>query len=83
MRIPLSSMHNPQSSRYTAYYSVVLVAATATVFFTMFKVIHPNILQDAGTFFEGFFSLFMLGRNDAVGKALMVHLYSLPAAIRR
>ncbi len=69
-----SYFHNPKSRWYTVYYSVVLVAVTIVVTFTTFQIIHQNLLQGSSTFFEGFFSLFMLSRNEKVGSAFLSHL---------
>ncbi len=77
-----SSMHDPKSKRYAIYYSVVLVAVTGVVIFMTLQIIHQNPLQGSMTFFEGFFSLFMLSRNEVVGKALMSHLANISAFIR-
>jgi len=45
-----------------------------TVAFETLQVIHQAPIQAAATFFEGFFSLFMLGRHEKVGNSLLVHL---------
>ena len=70
----LFSFHNPKAKRYTLYYSIVLVVVTVTVLFTTLEYIHQTIIQGIATFFEGFFSLFMLARNEKVGKAFLFHL---------
>lgn len=77
-----SSMHDPKGKRYTIYYSSVLIVVTGVVMFMTLQIIHQNILQGAMTFFEGFFSLFMLSRNEAVGKAFLSHLSRISALIR-
>jgi len=69
-----SSMHNPTSKRYTVYHSIVLVTVTGVVIFMTFQVIHQNMLQGSLTFFEGFMSLFMLSRNEKVGKSFLSHV---------
>lgn len=66
--------HDPKTKKYTLYYSIVLVIVTATVLFTTLEYIHQTIIQGIATFFEGFFSLFMLTRNEKVGKAFLFHL---------
>jgi len=76
------SMHNPKAKRYAIYYSVVLVAVTGTVVFTTLQYIHQNVIQGVMTFFEGFFSLFMLIRNEEVGKAFLSHLSSIRSFIK-
>lgn len=76
------SMHNPKAKRYAVYYSIVLVVVSGTVVFTTLQYVHQNILQGVMTFFEGFFSLFMLIRNDEVGKAFLSHLSSMRSFIK-
>jgi len=53
---------------------MVLVVIMGTVGFETLQVIHQAPLQAAATFFEGFFSLFMLGRHEKVGSSLLSHL---------
>lgn len=77
-----SSMHDPKNKRYTIYHSSVLTIVTGVVIFMTLQIIHQNILQGASTFFEGFFTLFMLSRNEEVGKALLSHLSDIAAFIR-
>jgi len=69
-----SAWHDPKTKRYIPYYSVVLIAAMVVIVLTLFQVIHQGILQNAATFFEGFFSLFMLVRNEKVGNAFLNHM---------
>lgn len=77
-----SSMHDPKNKRYTIYHSSVLTIVTGVVIFMTLQIIHQNVLQGASTFFEGFFTLFMLSRNEEVGKALLSHLSDIAAFIR-
>lgn len=70
----LSSFHNPKTRWYSTYYTGVLVVVTIVVALTTFQIIHQNILQNSMTFFEGFFSLFMLVRNEQVGNAFLRHV---------
>ncbi|MGI0088106.1 MAG: hypothetical protein ACREBI_09145 [Nitrosotalea sp.] len=77
-----SSFHNPKTRRYRIYYTTVLIAVTGTVVFTTLQWIHPNPLQGTMTFFEGFFSLFMLSRNETVGNAFMSSISSIANFIR-
>ncbi|SHO46712.1 hypothetical protein NSIN_30241 [Nitrosotalea sinensis] len=72
--------HNPETKRYVPYYSIVLIACVTVVVLTMFQVIHQTPLQNAATFFEGFFSLFMLVRNEKVGNAFLTHMASIRLA---
>jgi hypothetical protein len=69
-----SAWHNPKTKRYIPYYSTVLIAAMVIVILTLFQVIHQSPLQIAVTFFEGFFSLFMLVRNEKIGNAFLTHM---------
>ncbi len=77
-----SSIHNPKSKRYAIYYSIVLVGVSATILVTTLQYIHQGPLQNIMTFFEGFFSLFMLSRNEQVGKAFLSHLSSIKGIIK-
>ncbi len=70
----LFSFHSTQTKRYTLYYSIILVIATTTVLFTTLEYIHQTAIQGIATFFEGFFSLFMLVRHEKVGKAFLSRL---------
>jgi|GEM_PF-1106792 len=77
-----SSTHDPKNKRYTIYHSCVLVIVTGVVIFMTLQIIHQNLLQGAVTFFEGFFSLFMLSRNEKVGKAFLSHLSDITSLIK-
>ncbi|MDE1830512.1 MAG: hypothetical protein KGI25_09335 [Thaumarchaeota archaeon] len=78
----LSTMHDPKGKRYTVYYSSVLLVVTGVVIFMTLQIIHQGLLQGAMTFFEGFFSLFMLSRNEIVGKALLAHLSGIASFLK-
>jgi hypothetical protein len=69
-----SSFHNPKTRWYSTYYASTLIIVVITEVLTMFQVMHQNILQNALIFFEGFFSLFMLVRNEQVGSAFLIHV---------
>ncbi len=69
-----ASIHDRKSKRYAIYYSVVLVVIMGTVAFETLQIIHQAPIQAAATFWEGFFSLFMLGRHEKVGNSLLSHL---------
>ena len=69
-----SYFHNPRSKRYPVYYSVVLIIVCITIICINLGVIHLTIFENAAVYFEGFFSLFMLARNDQVGNAFLRHL---------
>lgn len=68
------SFHNPKTRGYTTYYAIVLVAVTGAIILTTFQVIHQNIIQNSVTFFEGYFSLFMIIRNEKAGDAFLRHV---------
>ncbi|MEO9278176.1 MAG: hypothetical protein ABI340_10415 [Nitrososphaera sp.] len=77
-----SAFHNPSTKKYTIYYTVVLTVVTGTVLFTTMQLIHTTYIQNTMTFFEGFFSLFMLSRNSTVGNALLAHLSAVKGVIK-
>ncbi|MGB6462783.1 MAG: hypothetical protein WBF38_00970 [Nitrosotalea sp.] len=77
-----SSFHNPKSKRYAVYYSAVLGIVIVVVIFMELHLIHQNLLQGTAVFFEGFFSLFMLSRNEETGKAFLSHLSGIIAFIK-
>ena len=70
----LPSFHNPETKWYSTYYTIVLVAVTGVVILNIFQIMHQNILQNLATFFEGYFSLFMLIRNEKVGSGFLKHI---------
>jgi len=75
-------MHSPQAKWYATYYSIIVIAASCVVVFMTLQFIHQNVLQSVMTFFEGFFSLFMLSRNEMVGKSFLLHLKNTLAFIK-
>jgi len=68
------SFHNPKTRGYTTYYAMILVVVTGVVILNTFQIIHQNIIQNSMTFFEGYFSLFMLVRNEKVGSEFLKYL---------
>jgi hypothetical protein len=70
----MSSIHNRKTKRYVTYYTLVLVVVVGTVVYTTITQVHQSPLQSIGTFFEGFFSLFMLSRSEIVEKSFVSHL---------
>ena len=70
----LPSFHNPKTRGYSTYYAIVLAVVTVVVILTSFQIIHQNIIQNSMTFFEGYFSLFMLIRNEKVGNEFLRHV---------
>lgn len=77
-----SATHDPKNKKYTIYHSGVLIIVTGVVIFMTLQFIHQNLLQGSATFFEGFFSLFMLSRNEEVGKAFLSHLSDITSLIK-
>ena len=77
-----SAWHDPSTKRYIPYYATVLIAAMSVVILTQFQVIHQAPLQIAATFFEGFFSLFMLVRNEKVGNSFLAHMSYMKLATK-
>lgn len=69
----LSSLHNPKSSKYGIYYTVVLVSISSVLILESLNLFHLSIVQHMSTYFEGFVALFMLSRHD-IGKAFLVNL---------
>ena len=76
-----TTFHNPATKKYIIYYSVVLAIVSITIFLSTIQLIHQNILQNAATLFEGFFSLFMLSRNEKVGKAFLSHITTMKGLV--
>jgi len=77
-----SAWHDPKTKRYIPYYSTVLIGAMTVVLLTLFQVIHQSVLQNAAVFFEGFFSLVMLTRNEKVGNAFLTHMSHMKLATK-
>ena len=73
-----SSLHNPKSSRYVIYYSIVLVVVFTTGILRSIGIIHLSPLDFTMLHFEGFTSLFMIVRNERVGNSFLGHLSKLP-----
>lgn len=42
-----------------------------------FELFKMSLLERSMTFFEGFFSLFMLARHEETGRAFLLHLSKL------
>jgi len=69
----LSSLHNPKSSKYGIYYTIVLVSISIVLILDGLNLFHLSTVQHMSTYFEGFVALFMLSRHD-IGKAFLVNL---------
>ena len=71
-----SSLHNPASKRYAIYYSTIIIIVCGTVGAMHLDVVNLSVFETAAIYFEGFFSLFMLIRNNQIGNAFLQHLKS-------
>ncbi|TLX83417.1 MAG: hypothetical protein E6L00_01085 [Thaumarchaeota archaeon] len=69
----LTSLHNPQSRKYGIYYSVVLASISIILTLEGMSMVHLSITEHVGTFFEGFFSLYMISRHD-IGRSFLQNL---------
>jgi hypothetical protein len=67
------SLHNPKSSKYGIYYSVVLASISITLIVEGLNLIHLSLVQHMSTYFEGFVAMYMLSRHD-IGKTFLVNL---------
>ena len=72
----LTSLHNPQSRKYGIYYSVVLASISIILTLEGMSMVHLSITEHVGTFFEGFFSLYMISRHD-IGRSFLQNLNHL------
>ena len=77
-----SSLHDVKNKKYAMYYSGVLVIIVTTGIVSHFDLFKMSVLERSMMYFEGFFSLFMLGRHDETGKAFLLHLAKLEKSCR-
>ena len=68
-----ASLHNPQSRKYGIYYSVVLASISLILTLEGMSMVHLSITEHVGTYFEGFFSLYMISRHD-IGRSFLQNL---------
>ena len=68
-----ASLHNPQSRKYGIYYSVVLASISIILTLEGMSMVHLSITEHVGTYFEGFFSLYMISRHD-IGRSFLQNL---------
>ncbi|HEV2193486.1 MAG TPA: hypothetical protein VGR54_07720 [Nitrosopumilaceae archaeon] len=59
-----ASLHNPQSRKYGIYYSIVLSSISIILILEGLRLCHLSMAEHIGTFFEGFFSLYMISRHE-------------------
>ncbi len=69
-----SSLHDPKQTRYTIYYSTVLLVVIATALLLVTETLEFTVTEGAMIFFEGFVSLYMISRNEKVAKSFAIHL---------
>lgn len=74
----ISSLRDPQNENYPLYYTAVLVFLITTIVPMNYGIMKLSVLESSLLFAAGFFSLFMLSRNDAVGKTFLNYLYVTP-----
>lgn len=72
----LSSLHNPKSTRYGIYYSVVLSSISIILILEGLSLIHLSIAEHMGTYFEGFTAMYMISRHE-IGKAFVLNLWRI------
>ncbi len=68
-----ASLHNPQSRKYGIYYSVVLTSISIILTLEGLSMVHLSITEHVGTYFEGFFSLYMISRHE-IGRSFLQNL---------
>lgn len=79
----ISSLRDPQNENYPLYYTAVLVFLITTIVPMNYGIMKLPVLESSLLFAAGFFSLFMLSRNDAVGKTFLNYLYVTPKSKSR
>ena len=78
-----SSLHNPEGKRYAVYYSTILVVVCGSISAMHLDLVNLSVLETGAIYFEGFFSLFMLTRNNKIGTAFLQHLKSTQLVITK
>jgi hypothetical protein len=71
-----SSLHNPKSRKYGIYYAVVLSSISIILVLEGFNLFHLTISEHLSTYFEGFFSLYMISRHE-FAKSFILNFASL------
>lgn len=69
-----SSLHDPKQTRYTIYYSTVLLVVIITALLLVTETFEFTVIEGTMIFFEGFISLYMITRNEKVAKSFASHL---------
>ncbi len=68
-----ASLHNPKSRKYGIYYSVVLASISLILILEAINLVHLTIGEHFSTYFEGFFSLYMISRHN-IGQTFLQNL---------
>ena len=68
-----ASLHNPQTRKYGIYYSVVLSSISVILILEWMNLVHLTIVEHLSTYFEGFFSLYMISRHN-IGQSFLQNL---------
>ena len=71
-----ASLHNPKTRKYGIYYSVVLSSISAILILEGMNLVHLTIAEHFSTYFEGFFSLYMISRHE-FAKSFILNFASL------
>jgi len=69
-----SSLHDPKQTRYTIYYSTVLLVVIITALLLVTETLEFTVTEGIMIFFEGFVSLYMITRNEKVANSFASHL---------
>lgn len=69
-----SSLHDPKQTRYTIYYSTVLLVVIITALLLVTETLEFTVIEGIMIFFEGFVSLYMITRNEKVANSFASHL---------
>ncbi|HYL66558.1 MAG TPA: hypothetical protein VEU72_05345 [Nitrosopumilaceae archaeon] len=77
-----ASLHNPKTRKYGIYYSVVLSSISAILILEGMNLVHLTIAEHFSTYFEGFFSLYMISRHD-IGQSFLQNLNHLGLFVRK
>ena len=69
-----SSLHDPKQTRYTIYYSTVLLVVIITALLLVTETLEFTVTEGIMIFFEGFVSLYMITRNEKVANSFASHM---------
>jgi len=74
----IAALRDPENENYSLSYTAVLVFLITTIVPMNYGIMKLSVLESSLLFAAGFFSLFMLSRNEAVGKTFLNYLYVAP-----